>query len=413
MVSRGGSVLVSGEVLACLRNRRFFSLEEINAAIRELLEKLNTRPFQKLEGCRRSAFDKLDRPAMRALPARRYELGEWKLGVGVNIDYHLEYDHRIYSAPCELINGKVDVRATAAVVEVWHGGVRVTSHERSYGPKGTVVTKPEHRPRAHREWGSWPPERLVGWAQQTGPKTAEVVAAILAHRTHPETGRRACLGLMRMAERYGAERLEAACGRAVAINNPRYKSVEAILKTGLDKIALTEAAEAKTVVHENIRGGAYFDREEVKAVEIEDEIEARYLAEERLAIMNEPSVNANRVEGRSYRVDGHQEVPSVVVQSAALPALRSEAKATLPVLLERLQALWASPPAPPRSRRRSTDERGGDASQYGPFDGSSCASPSGCVEKDPRQSESMCNGLTFDSDDVGINSPGPLRGKVS
>jgi hypothetical protein len=115
-------------ILASLRNRRFFSLEELNAAIRELLEKLNTRPFQKLEGCRRSAFEKLDRPVMRPLPARRYELGEWKLKVGVNIDYHLEYDHRFYSVPCELMNGRVDVRATATVVEVWHGGVRVTSH---------------------------------------------------------------------------------------------------------------------------------------------------------------------------------------------------------------------------------------------------------------------------------------------
>src|SRR5262249_55426841 len=159
-------------ILACLRNRRFFSLEELNAAIRELLEKLNTRPFQKLEGCRRSAFEKLDRPAMRPLPARRYEIGAWELAVGVNIDYHVEDDNRFYSVPCALITAKVDVRATATVVEVWRDGGRVTSHERSYGPRGTLVTKPEHRPRAHREWGDWPPERLVGWAAQTGPKTA-------------------------------------------------------------------------------------------------------------------------------------------------------------------------------------------------------------------------------------------------
>ena len=119
----------------------------------------------------------------------------------MNIDYHFEYDHRLYSVPSTLVNATVDVRATATMVEAWRGGVRVTSHERSYGPRGTAVTKPEHRPRAHREWGNWPPERLVGWAAQTGPKTAEVVAAILGNRTHPETGRRACLGLMRMGER--------------------------------------------------------------------------------------------------------------------------------------------------------------------------------------------------------------------
>jgi transposase len=304
-----GCVLIAQRwILACLRNRRFFSLEELNAAIWELLEKLNTRPFQKLEGCRRSAFDRLDRPAMRPLPTRRYEMGAWKLGVGVNIDYHIEYDHRLYSVPCALIHGRVDVRATATVVEVWHGGERVTSHERSYGPKGTSVTKPEHRPRAHREWGDWPPERLVGWASRIGPKTAEVVGAIVGHRTHPETGRRACLGLIRMAERYGEGRLEAACGRAVAIGNPRYKSVAAILKSGLDRVALTEQVEAKPIVHDNIRGGAYFDRGEVESVdrdkEVEDEIEARYLEEERFAIMNEPRADSEQRKHRSGPMEG-------------------------------------------------------------------------------------------------------------
>ncbi|WP_437619073.1 IS21 family transposase [Sorangium sp. So ce1151] len=164
----GGVLIAQRWILACLRNRRFFSPEELNAALWELLEKLNTRSFQKLEGCRRSAFEKLDRPAMKPLPPRRYEIGAWKLGVGVNIDYHFEYDHRLYSVPSELLGAKVDVRATATVVEVWLRGARVTSHERSYGPKGMAVTKSEHRPRAHREWGSWPPERLVGWAAQTG-----------------------------------------------------------------------------------------------------------------------------------------------------------------------------------------------------------------------------------------------------
>jgi transposase len=177
----GGVLIAQRWILACLRNRRFFSLEELNEAIRELLEKLNNKPFQKLEGCRRSVFESIDRPAMRALPPRRYELGRWKLNVAVNIDYHVEYDHRYYSAPCELAQDRVDVRATAQVVELWRGGLRITSHERSYGPKGTAVTKPEHRPRSHREFGDWPPERLVGWADKTGPRTADVVEAILSH----------------------------------------------------------------------------------------------------------------------------------------------------------------------------------------------------------------------------------------
>jgi transposase len=112
-VVEGGVLIAQRWILACLRNRRFFGLDELNAAIGELLERLNARPFQKLEGCRRSAFQTIDLPAMRPLPSRRYELGEWKLGVGVNVDYHVEYDHRHYSVPSELITAKVDVRATA------------------------------------------------------------------------------------------------------------------------------------------------------------------------------------------------------------------------------------------------------------------------------------------------------------
>lgn len=408
----GGVLLAQRWILACLRNRRFFGLEELNAAIGELLDKLNTRPFQKLEGCRRSAFDKLDRPAMRPLPARRYELGEWKLKVGVNIDYHFTYDDRFYSVPCELMNGKVDVRSTAAVVEAWHGGVRVTSHERSYGPKGTAVTKPEHRPRAHREWGNWPPERLVGWAAQTGPKTAEVVAAILKRRTHPDTGRRACLGLMRISERYGAERLEAASGRALAIRSPTYKSVEAILKTGFDKVALADEVEAKRVIHENIRGGSYFDRQEVETAASADEIEARYLAEERYAIMNELGAHANRREPRSGRVEGREQRPTRVVRSAAESSSRGGVMETVPVLLGRLQALWARPPSGAESKHRSTHDRGGEDYQQSPPMASSCMSDSMCMEEEPGRGESVCDMMTCEPDDAWVESTGARRREV-
>ena len=356
----GGVLIAQRWVLACLRNRRFFSLEELNAAIRELLEKLNTKPFQKLEGCRRTALERLERPAMKPLPTERYEMGTWKLGVGVNLDYHLEYDHRLYSVPCALMNTKVDVRATATVVEVWQGG-RVASHERSYGPKGTAVTDPAHRPKSHREWGHWTPERLVGWAEQLGLKTGEVVAAILAHPTHPETGRRACLGLMRMAKRYGAERLEAACARAVSIHSPKYKSVQAILKTGLDQVALVREGEPKQVVHENIRGGSYFDREETTVLE-EDGIEARYCDEERIAIRNEPSLvapvrDADKNPVRESDPRGMAEV------SSSVEAERAPRKAEpLLATIERLQSIWTRGSATPtnqspmRCYRRRTKE---------------------------------------------------------
>jgi transposase len=388
----GGVLVAQRWILASLRNRRFFSLEELNAAIRELLEKLNLKPFQKLSGCRRSVFDKLDRPVMTALPARRYEIGEWKLKVGVNIDYHVEYDHRFYSVPCALMNSRVDVRATATVIEIWQCGVRITSHERSHGPKGTAVTDPAHRPRAHREWGNWPPERLVGWAEKMGPKTAEVVAAILTRRTHPETGRRACLGLMRLAEKYSPERLESASGRAMAIKSPTYKSVEAILKTGFDKLALKEEVEAKTVTHENIRGGMYFDRGEVESVKSGEEIEAEYLEEERLAIKDDESASPRRSEPRRQR----GEASGAEVSSAVELAPRRVGRETLPVLLGRLQVLWT----------REMEVPGGKDPQQGREMGSSCASPSGCVAEDSSGGETMNDVKLCASDETRGHSPG-------
>ncbi len=404
----GGVLIAQRWILACLRNRRFFSLEELNAAIWELLEKLNARPFQKLEGCRRSAFEKLDRPAMRPLPAQRYEVGEWKLGVGVNVDYHFTYDDRHYSVPCELISAKVNVLATATVIEVWRDGKRLTSHERSYGAKGTAVTKPEHRPPSHRAWGEWPPERIVGWAQTKGAKTGEVATAILERGPHPESGRRACLGLMRMGEKYGDERLDAACARALAIGNPTLRSVQGILKSGLEKVALAEEVESKPVMHENIRGGAYFDREEVEQASRIGEIEALYLDEERFAIMNEPHLDTRReapcdglweeaktenktdeIEARCWEEDGFWNVKdagvapacnmdvAVRVTGPTRDAATPPAWSSMPELIEHMRAAWTRPRATVGSGRRRA-ERGGNDSRQGPQDGSSCRSPSMC-----------------------------------
>jgi hypothetical protein len=410
-----GAVLIAQRwILACLRNRRFFSLEELNAAIWELLEKLNKRPFQKLEGCRRSAFEKLDRPALRPLPPRRYEIGEWKLGVGVNLDYHAEYDHRFYSAPCELISSKVDVRASATVIELWRDRMRITSHERSYGPKGTAVTKPEHRPRAHREWGEWPAERIVSWARTSGPRTGEVAAAILAGGPHAESGRRACLGLVRLGERCGSERLEAACGRALAINNPTYKSVNAILKNGLEKVGLAEEVEPQRVAHENIRGGDYFDREETN--QANEEIEARYLEEERLSIMNEPRTEVSRDSARSGRVEERHEASGQVVASAD----RIPAWAPLSALIGRLHALWARPLPSERTEPQSANERGGNESHPEERGELSCVSQIECLTEDKsgdvgewsRGGYVMCDEMTCEHDAGWVTVPEPRRGEA-
>jgi transposase len=251
-------------ILARLRNRRFFSIDELNQAIWELLNELNARPFQKLEGSRESAFEALDKPALRALPAVRYELAERK-NRRVNIDYHVEYDGRYYSVPHQRVHADVEVRATATVIEVLERGQRIASHPRCHDRRGSMVTEPAHRPANHQHQ-VWPPERLVSWGASFGPAVAKVVELMLARYVNPEQGYRACLGLMRTAKRYGGERTNAACERALRVGlvgGPRRKYIESILKRGLDREESTTSPTNRTapLIHENVRGSDYYDKE--------------------------------------------------------------------------------------------------------------------------------------------------------
>lgn len=260
-----GVLVAQRWVLACLRNRTFFSLDELNAAIAELLEKLNAKPFQKLEGSRDSAFEQLDRPALKPLPAHRYERSDWEKHK-VHVDYHVEFEHRFYSVPCALIGAIVEVRATTSTVEILFQGKRVASHTRSYGRKGTLVTSDEHKPKQHSDYGRWPPERMLAWAESIGPSVRIVVEKIFARYPRPELGYRPFFALTRDAKTFGAGRLDAACARALAISGPygpTRKTVHALLVRHLEEAPLPdELTRAPAIAHENIRGGRYFDKEE-------------------------------------------------------------------------------------------------------------------------------------------------------
>jgi len=257
-----GAVLIAQRwIVATLRNRTFFSLGELNAAIAERLADLNARPFQKLEGCRRSAFEQLDRPALGPLPARRYELAEWK-HAKVNIDYCISFDHRLYSVPYVLCGQQVEIRATISTVEILHRGQRVASHLRCFGPKGAATIAEEHRPQNHRQYGKWPPERIIAWAETVGPNLAELARSVMHRRIHPELAYRTCLGILRLAKHYGAQRTDAACARALGIGSPTARSVGAILKNGLDRMPPVEPPTRAPIDHEHIRGAPYFHPED-------------------------------------------------------------------------------------------------------------------------------------------------------
>jgi transposase len=259
-----GVLIAQRWILARLRNRTFFSLAELNNAIAALVEELNTRRFQKLPGTRREAFETLDRPCMKALPAVRFELPERKRA-RVNIDYHVEFDGRHYSVPFALRQKSLELRATRSVVECFHDGVRVASHRRSYARKGTAITNPEHRPQSHEDYGNWPPERMLSWAKQFGPHVEEVVQRTLGKYPQPEMGYRPVLGILRCAQKHGATRMDAACQRALSVagkSAPHRRYIEGILKRGLERAQpLAQPTIPPAAANEFVRGGAYFDKD--------------------------------------------------------------------------------------------------------------------------------------------------------
>jgi len=246
-------------ILAALRNHKFFNLAELNTAVAEKLIEFNNRKFNKLDTTRTALFETLDRPALKPLPRRPFEYAEWKKAK-VNIDYHIEVDRHFYSVPFQLVKQHVDVRITAATVEVLFKNRRVASHRRNYRPGG-FTTLVEHMPKSHQKYLQWTPSRMIRWAGKNGPNTQTLIARILENRPHPEQGFRSALGVMRLAKRYCPQRLEAACGRALVVRGYSYKTVESILKHGLDQQVLPAeetANDTRSIIHPNIRGKQYY-----------------------------------------------------------------------------------------------------------------------------------------------------------
>jgi transposase len=250
-----GVQVVGRWILARLRHRRFFSLAELNAAIRTLLDDLNNRLMRGWGVSRRTLHEQLDRPALVELPASPYEYAEWKR-CRVGLDYHVEIAKHYYSVPHQLLRQEVEARITVATVEIFHRGKRVASHQRSLRPH-RPSTIADHMPRAHRRYRDWTHERLRREAASVGPDTAALVDVILRSRPHPEQGFRSCIGILGLVKRFGAARVDAACARALVLGTRSYTSVAAILKNHREHAPAT-AAEAPILIHENIRGPGYY-----------------------------------------------------------------------------------------------------------------------------------------------------------
>jgi len=251
-----GVQIVERWILARLRHRTFFGLDEVAAEIERLTSDLNARIMRHLGISRRELFEKTDRPALRPLPQTRYEYAEWRRA-RVGIDYHVEVDARFYSVPYRLLKEEVDIRVTARTVEVFHRHRRVASHVRAWTPHAHV-TVADHMPSHHRQFRDWTHERVLREAAGIGDNASALVEVILRSRRHPEQGFRSCVGILRLAKTFGAQRLEGACGRALEIGAHSWSSVRSILGNGLDRAARQPPSTHVNPDHDNVRGPGYY-----------------------------------------------------------------------------------------------------------------------------------------------------------
>ena len=250
-------LLVQRWIIARLRNRQFFTLEELNAAIREEVARLNARVSRHLGAARQELFETIDRPAMQPLPPEPFVHADWRKA-SVGPDYHLRLEGHCYSVPHELIRQQLWARLTAATVEIFRGGKRVACHRRAAPGDMGATTLNDHMPASHRRHAEVTPQMLRERAGRIGPATAILVDVILRDRPHPEQGFRSCLGILRLARGHGAERLEAACDRALAINARTMTSVKSILQNRLEGRPPDRPPEAPPITHANIRGPKFF-----------------------------------------------------------------------------------------------------------------------------------------------------------
>lgn len=248
---------IERQILAPLRNLTFTSIGQINAEIKKRLAGFNAKQFQKMETSRQALFDSIDKPALKPLPQYQYQFASWKKAK-VAIDYHVVYDNHYYSVPYQYIKEDVEIRATAKVIECFYKEKRIAAHTRSYARYRHTTLK-EHMPSSHQKQGEWTPERIMRWANTIGSQTKLFIEQMISARRYPEQAFRSCLGLLRLAARYGEDRLEKACTIGIKEGAYRYQHIENVLKNKLDQV--NQDVVNKTPVingHVNIRGANYY-----------------------------------------------------------------------------------------------------------------------------------------------------------
>ena len=254
-----GVLLASRWILASLRDRRFFSLEQANEAIGICLERINNKKMRSFDKSRRELFEQIDKPVLGKIPTRPYEVVFWKRAT-VNIDHHIVFEDHFYSVPYSLVKRGVEIRSTEKLIEIFLRDTRVASHRRSF-LKGGYSTEISHRPPSHKAQLEWTPERIINWGSKKGKNTGLFIKRLIESKQHPEQGYRSALGVIRLAQKHGEDRLNLACGKAMAIGAIKYQTVKNILKNKMERanVKRTEKQQQDFFTsNTNVRGKDYY-----------------------------------------------------------------------------------------------------------------------------------------------------------
>lgn len=246
-------------IFAELRDRIFFSIDDLNEAIYELLDKYNGVNFQKRSYSRYDLFKEVEQKELHPLPKEKYEQKEYvQLTVNKNCHIWLKSDEHYYSVPFRFIGKKVKVIYSCRAVEIYLNHTRIAVHKRDYH-KYKYSTIKEHMPSAHQFVSDWNPEKFINWASDIGKETEQYIRRILDSKQHPEQGYKSCIGILQYAKKYGRERLNNACRRGIYYNSYNYKVIQNILKNNLDKTEIERENQYRLPLHENVRGSSYYN----------------------------------------------------------------------------------------------------------------------------------------------------------
>ena len=250
-------LIIQRWILAALRHKRFYSLEEANEEILRLLTIFNNKVMKAYKLSRQQRFDMLDKPALKPLPDSPYEYADWKLRVRVGDNYHALYENHYYSVPYHLAHAFVDIRAGSKVIEIIHNGLRVASHVKS-NEAGKYTTNRAHLSPNHLQYADGSPEQLLQWAAAVGPATEEVFQHHLLQNRHLANGIRAACAIQKLGRQYGADRLEEVCEFAVHIHSLSHSSILSIFRSKADKRLAADEKSKSSEMHDNVRGSDYY-----------------------------------------------------------------------------------------------------------------------------------------------------------